>query len=171
MSAPARESGFWLVYGRIVRALINAMVVVAATGIVAMMVVTCVEVVLRIFRFSLTGVYDIVCIAGAVTMAAALPYTTACKGHVAIEFVFQRLSRRLRIVVDTLARLAKLSLFGFLTVESFLYGLRMQATGQVTATLQIPEYWVPFVLALSCGLVCLVTIYHLFHPGREMIKP
>ena len=139
--AVPQDSGFWLVYGRIVRAMVNAMAAVAAVGIIAMTVVTCAEVVLRLFRGSITGVYDLICIGGAITMAAALPYTTACKGHVAIELIFQKLSRRARIVVDSVSRLAKLALFAFLTVESTFYGMRMYGAGQVTSTLQIPEFW------------------------------
>lgn len=165
------DFGFWAVYARLVRGLVHALVIVAALGIIAMMAATCVEVVLRVFRVSLTGVYDIVCIAGAITMAAALPYTTACKGHVAVELFFQKLPRTARIVVDAFNRLVVILLFGFLTVESVDYGGRLRDTGQVTSTLQIPEFWVPYVLAVSCAIVCLVKVYHLFHPGKELIKP
>lgn len=162
---------FWAAYAGLVRGLVHALVVVAALGLVVMMTLTCVEVVLRVFRVSLTGVYDVVCIAGAITMAAALPYTTACKGHVAIEFFFQRLPRRARIVVDAASRLVVIPLFGFLAVESVSYGMKLRSVGQVTSTLQIPEFWVPYVLAVSCAIVCLVKVYHLFHPGKELIKP
>lgn len=170
-SAPPEDGSFWALYARIVRALVYALVVTAAAGILAMMTVTCVEIVLRIFGKSLTGVLDIVKICGAISTAGALPYTTACKGHVAIEFFFQKLSRPLRAVVDALSRLCVLGLFGFLAFECVQYGMALRDRGQVTPTLQVPEFWVPFVLAASCSVVCLVKVYHLFHPGKELIKP
>lgn len=170
-SAILQTSGFWTAYARLVRLLVYALEIVAALGIITMMLLTCAEVVLRLFRIPVTGVVDVVCVAAAVTAAAAIPYTTACKGHVAIEYFFQKLSRRGRIIVDTFIRVCIVLLFGFLAVRFVAYGMSLKAKGQVTPTLQIPEYWVPYVLAASCAVVCLVTVYHLFHPGKELIKP
>jgi len=170
-SATSRASGFWPVYARVVRALVHALAIVAAMGIIIMMLVTCAEVILRIFRVRVIGVVDLVCVAAAVSSAAAIPYTTACKGHVAIEYFFQKLSRSGRIIVDRICRVLVMLLFGFLAVEFVRYGTSLKAKGQVTPTLQMPDFWVPYVLAVSCAVVCLVTVYHLFHPGKELIKP
>lgn len=164
-------SRFWAVYAQATRAVVRVLEALAATGILVMMTVTCLEVILRVFRVSITGVVDIVRIAGAVTMAGALPYTTACKGHVAIEYFYQKLSRRWRTVVDAISRSGIILLFGFFAVQCARYGMTLKERGQVTLTLELPEFWVPFVLALSCAAVCMVTVYHLFHPGRELIKP
>jgi hypothetical protein len=30
---------------------------------------------------------------------------------------------------------------------------------------------VPYVMACSCAVVVLVTVYHLFHPGKALLKP
>ncbi len=170
-SAATRESGFWVTYAQVVRSMVFALEVVAALGILTMMAVTCTEVVLRIFRVPIKGTVDLVSVCAAISAAAAMPYTTACKGHVAIEFLFQKLSRPGRIIVDSICRTCIFLLFGFLAVEFVSYGVDLKARGQVTPTLQMPEFWVPYVLAVSCAVVCLVKIYHLFHPGKELIKP
>jgi TRAP-type C4-dicarboxylate transport system permease small subunit len=154
-----------------VRVAVQAMEIVAAVGIVTMMLVTCVDVVLRLFGRPLTGALDIVKVAGAVTIAGALPYTTAVKGHVAIEYFFQKLGRRGRIIVDTFARLLGMVLFGLLAWQCIGYGAALRASGEVTATLQMPIFWVPWVLAVSCGVTCLTILYNLLHPGRAMIRP
>ncbi|MGQ9649936.1 MAG: TRAP transporter small permease [Phycisphaerae bacterium] len=167
----SKPSSFWTAYARTVRVLVYVLEIVAAMGIITMMLLTCAEVVLRIFRVSVTGVVDVVCVAAAVAAAAAIPYTTACKGHVAIEYFFQKLPRRGRIIVDTFIRVCVVVFFGFLSVECVSYGMLLKTKGQVTPTLQMPDFWVPYVLAASCAVVCLVTIYHLFHPGKELIKP
>ena len=143
----------------------------ACASLMLMVLVTSVEVVLRIFRVSLTGAYDIVKIAAAITIAAALPYTTAIKGHVAIEYFFHKLGRRGRIVVDALMRLGGMALFGLLAWGCVDYGNSLRAKGEVSMTLQLPIFWVPYVLAGSCVLVVLIKVYHLTHPGRPMIKP
>ena len=53
-----------------------------------MMLVTCVDIVLRKLGHPFPGAYDITKMAAAVTISCALPYTTAVKGHVAVEFFF-----------------------------------------------------------------------------------
>jgi TRAP-type C4-dicarboxylate transport system permease small subunit len=148
-----------------------ALAYVACASLMMMVLVTSAEVVLRIFRHSLTGAYEIVRIAAAITIAAALPYTTAIKGHVAIEYFFHKLGRRGRGVVDALMRLAGMALFGLLAWGCVDYGNSLRSKGEVSPTLQLPIFWVPYVLALSCVLVVLIKIYHLTHPGKPMIKP
>lgn len=165
------RTGFWRLYARCVRALVYVFVGVSALAIVVMMAITCLDVILRSFGKPITGVVDIVRICAALAMAGALPYTTACKGHVAIEFFFQKLGRRGRAIVDAFNRICVIVLFGFLAMQCMKYGSTMYATNQGTTTLQWPEFWVAYVVAASCGLVCLVKVYHLFHPGRELIKP
>ena len=104
-------------------------------------------------------------------MAAALPYTTAIKGHVAIEYFFHKLNRPGRALVDALMRLGGMALFGLLAWGCVDYGNSLRQKGEVSMTLQLPVFWVPYLLAVSCALVVLIKIYHLSHPGKPMIKP
>jgi TRAP-type C4-dicarboxylate transport system permease small subunit len=197
-SESANVSGAQTSPGAIQRALcalVNFLGIIAGIGLMAMVIVTSVDVLLRafssmaaspripgwlaagagivprLFGASLPGAYDIVRIAGALTIAAALPYTTAIKGHVAIEYFFHKLGRRGRLVVDSLMRLLSMALFGMLAWQSAEYGNALRKSGEVSMTIQLPIFWVPWVLAASCVLVVLVTFYHLANPGKELIKP
>lgn len=158
-------------YSSGVRWLTLALAAVSGVGVLAMMAVTCVDVVLGVFGRSFVGAYDIIGILAAVTIGCALPYTTAVKGHVAIEYFFLKLPRGGRIVVDSLARLLSIALFGFLAWELAFYGLSLRSNGVVSMTMQIPLFWVPWVLSFACAVVALVIVHHLVRPGREMIKP
>ena len=163
--------GARIAYEKAVRALVFGMTFVAGSGVVFMMAVTCLDVVMRKFKHPLPGALDLVEVAAAVTVACSLPYTTAVKGHVAIEYFFHKLSRRGRIVVDTLTRTIAIGLFVCLCRESIRYGVSLYRSGQVTLTLQMPVFWVPFVIAFSSGVVVLVILHNLLHPGKEMIRP
>jgi TRAP-type C4-dicarboxylate transport system permease small subunit len=158
------------VFWRILRITIFGLAALSGAGIITMIAVTCLDVILRIFRCPLTGAYDIVQIAGTITIAAALPYTTAVKGHVAIEYFFHKLSRRSRIITDTFIRLVGMGLFSFVCRQSIIYAEEFRKNGQVTLTLQVPIYWIIYFVAFSFGLVALVILYHMLHPGQEMIK-
>ena len=175
MSAPAAASPgsrrFADAYHAALRHAVMALAYVACAGLMVMVGVVTVDVVLRVCRVPFTGAYDMVRIAAAVTMAAALPYTTAIKGHVAIEYFFHKLGPRGRVVVDALMRGLGMALFGLLAWGCVAYGNSLRAQGEVSMTLQWPVFWVPYALAASCGLVVLIKLYHLTHPGKPMIQP
>jgi TRAP-type C4-dicarboxylate transport system permease small subunit len=136
-----------------------------------MAVVICVDVALRVAGYPVKGAYDIVRVAGAVTVAGALPITTAMKGHVAIEYFFQKLSRPWRVAVDSVMRAVMIGAFVLAAVECAGYGLRFLRAGQVTDTIQLPVFWVPWLMAVAFGITALVVVFQLLHPGRELVKP
>jgi len=158
-------------YLKILRAVTYALVIASGVGVFVMILTTCADVVLRRFGYPVVGAYDIVKIAGALTLASAMPYTTAVKGHVAIEYFFHKLNRTTRIVVDSILRIMSMVLFTFLSWRNVLYGNELLSNNQVTQTLQMPVFWVPYVISFCCAAVVLVILYNLIHPGREMIKP
>ena len=166
--SPAR-SGRWT---RLLTGLVQAGTAVAAAGLVVMMVLTTLDVICRsACGRPLPGTYDIVRLVGFLTLACALPYTTAVKGHVAVEFFFHKLGRRRRIAVDTVNRILGIALFGVLAWQTAARAAALRASGEVTPTLQLPVYPVLYVAAGACLLVALVILHNLLHPGREMIKP
>jgi len=159
------------VYSKVVKGMVYGLAVAAGAGVLAMVGVTVTDVVLRAFGHPLVGAFDIVRMAGAITLACSLPYTTAVKGHVAIEYFFLKLPRAGRVIVDTLARLLVMALLALLAWQCVAYGNSLRHSGQVSSTLQVPVFWVPYVMALSCVVVVLVVFHNLLHPGKEMIKP
>jgi len=162
-----------IAYTCALRIVVYFLVAVAGLSVLAMMAITCADVVLRLkwINRPFVGAYDLVKIAGALSLAAALPYTTAVKGHVAIEYFFHKFNRRGRIGLDTLLRLLAMALFAFFAWRSVAYGFDLHRIGQVSQTLQFPVFWVPFVIGFCCAVVVLVIGHNLIHPGREMIKP
>jgi TRAP-type C4-dicarboxylate transport system permease small subunit len=158
-------------YAAVVRRLATFLMYVAGFAVMFMVVITTAEIILRRFRITIPGTYDLVQIAGAIAVACALPYTTAVKGHVAIELVYLKLGRTGRIIVDSLTRVLSIVFFCLLAWKCFDYGVDMKQRGLVSMTLQVPMFWIPWLVAVSCVVVVLVKIHLLFHPGKEMIKP
>jgi hypothetical protein len=79
---------------RALKLIIFALAAVSGASLFVMIGAICLDVILRlqwvhkVIGITLVGVFDVVRITGAITLAAALPYTTAVKGHVAIEYFF-----------------------------------------------------------------------------------
>jgi TRAP-type C4-dicarboxylate transport system permease small subunit len=158
---------------RSLKGVVFALLYLSGAAVFVMIGTVCADVVLRLpfINRPFVGAYDIVRIAGAITLAAALPYTTAVKGHVAIEYFFHKLGRTPRIVVDSVMRLLSMVLFAFLGWRSVLYGLELHQTNQVSQTLKLPLFWLPIVIGFCCVVVVGVVAHHLIYPKREMIKP
>ncbi|MGI5868375.1 MAG: TRAP transporter small permease [Kiritimatiellia bacterium] len=159
--------GFWLgVVG-----LCKFMTAIAALALAATILVICADVVLRAAGRPIKGAYDLVRITGALAIACALPLTTAVKGHVAIEYFFQKLNRLGRLVVDSIMRLIMIGALGCATWACIARGSSFLRYRQVMDTIDLPVFWVPWVMAAAFGLTAIVVTFHLIHPGRELIRP
>lgn len=155
----------------IVKKIIYLFAFISGAAVFVMIGITVADVTLRIFGFGITGAYDVVRIAGAVAISFALPYVTAVKGHIAIEFFYHSFSKTGRVILDSSFRIVTIVLLVLLVQRNFLYFLSLRASGQVMPTLGVPVFWIPLLIGLSFILVCITVFYHLLHPGKEMIKP
>ncbi len=158
-------------YHAVLRLVVMAMAGLSGLAVLAMIGITTVDIVMRACGGALLGSYDMVRIAGALAIAFSLPYTTAVKGHVAVEFFFQKMNRTGRVIVDSLCRVLVIGLFVVLAWQCVKYGHILRRTGQVSLTLQLPMFWVAYVIGGALAITVLVKIHNLLHPGREMIKP
>jgi len=156
---------------RPLRKVILFLALISGLAALAMIVITVTDIALRIGNSGITGAYDMVRIAAVISIVCSIPYVTAIKGHIAIEFFYHRFSRPGRLVLDTGFRLISLLLFALLIYHSILYGLMLKASSQVMPTLSIPVFWIPWLIASCFVLVCFTVVYHILHPGKELIKP
>lgn len=153
-----------------IRRVIIFLALIAGLAILVMIGVTLADIILRMFGTGITGAYDIVRIMGIIAISFSLPYVTAIKGHIAIEFFYHRFSRTGRIILDSSFRTISVLVFLLLAWRNILYGLLLLHSNQVMQTLPIPVFWIPWMISLSCLLMILTILYHLFHPGKELVK-
>ena len=144
---------------------------VAGLSFLAMMGITCADIVARRFGGSVSGAVDLVELCGAVGIACALPYTTAVKGHIAVEFFFHKLNRAGRVGVDAVLRTVSIAAFSVLAWRCVEKGVDLQRSGDATMTLRVPIFWVWHAMAFCLALMVLVILTNLLRPGRELIKP
>jgi TRAP-type C4-dicarboxylate transport system permease small subunit len=159
-------------YKRLLAGVVRGLCLLAATGIVLMTAITTYDVVSRkLFNAPLRGANDLVSVCAAITLAASLPYTTSLKGHVAIEFLFLKLSRRGRRIGNILVHSIIAILFLLFAWQCIQYGNAMHAKNQLMVTLRWPLFWVPYIMSLCCAATMLVVVEHILYPGEELIKP
>lgn len=87
----------------------------------------------------------------------------------AIEYFFQKMNRMGRLIVDTLMRVIVVIGFGAAVRACIVCGLRYLRNGDVTDTIEIPIFWVPWFMAFAFALTLLMVVYHLTHPGKWLV--
>ncbi|HNR90226.1 MAG TPA: TRAP transporter small permease [Spirochaetota bacterium] len=144
--------------------------VVAAAAVVLMMLVIIVDVVLRIVRVSVPGAYDLISLLGAVAIAFSLTYTSIQKGHIAVDFLYQKLPERWQAGFDVFNESVGAGFFTVLAWQCFAYAAALRAAGEVSLTVKLPVY--PFVAGIgaSCALLSLYLLLNLAKAIRRMVK-
>lgn len=158
-------------YEKTVYWLVKGLAILSALGVLAMIGVTCIDIILRLpfINRPIPGAFDIVRMAGVIAITGALPYTTAVKGHVAVEFLYHRLSYRGRAVLNFFVRTMSIGLFSFAAWQFVQYGSDLKRSNQCFQTLELPIFWMPYLMAVSFAVVVLVILYQFFST-KELIK-
>lgn len=131
---------------------------IAAVAVVGMMVLTCLDVLLRLLRHPIPGTYEIVCMLGAVFVSFSLARTTVDQGHIAVDFLVQRLSERFRNTVEAVNAGICALLFTVICRQCVIYALDLKASGEVSMTLQMPLF--PFVFGIALGSAMLSVVLY-----------
>ncbi len=136
----------------------RALAAIAGIALIAMMLFTVADMVLRAFGHPVAGSYEVIGWLSAVAMALALGYAQLHKGHVAIDLVVERLRPRARAVVEILNALAALLLFAAVAWYVARYGVVLHQSGSLSETLKAIVYpWV-YVVAIGCGGLALALL-------------
>ena len=136
---------------------------VAGSAIVAMMLLTCTDVVLRYFRKPIPGTYELVCFLGAVAVAFAMAHTSVEKGHVEVSFVVNLLPQRIQGLIESITTSFGLIFFVLIAWQSVIYANDLRLSGEVSLTLELPFYPFVYGISFSAAIVCLILLSNLFN--------
>jgi TRAP-type C4-dicarboxylate transport system permease small subunit len=102
----------------------------------------------------------------ALVIGFGIPQVSLDKGHVYMDLLLGKLSKRGKNVMNTFTRVLCLILFAFLGYNLFNVGARFHASGEVSATIKIPFYPVAYGVAVCCLLECCVFIFDIVRIWR-----
>ena len=122
---------------------------VSAAAVVFIMLLTCADVVMRLFGSPIPGTYELVGYFGSVIISFGMARTSIERGHIAVNLLVDRLPPRVQILIEGVGNIAASALFGLLAWQSQIYARDILETGDVSLTLGMPTW--PFVLGLATG--------------------
>lgn len=131
---------------------------IAGVAVIAMMLLTTADIVLRAFRSPIPGTYEIVGLIGSLAISFSLAHTSIENGHIAVEFLVNRLSAPTQALISAANAFVAMMLFAIITWQSLLYGTDFLLRGEVSMTVQMPIYPFVYGVAAGCGLLCPVLL-------------
>ncbi len=145
----------------------------SAAALMAMMLLTCTDVVLRFFRHPIPGTYEMVGFLGAIVVSFSLAHTSLARGHIAVDFLVTKLSKSAQLHVDRINSAICAVLFSFVSWQSMIFAMETRKTGEVSMTLQMPIY--PFIFGVAAGssLLCIVLVLRIilsFLPDKTSVS-
>lgn len=123
-----------------------------------MMMLTVVDVVMRIFGKPILGTYELVAVAGAIVVGFAVPQTSLGRGHVYVDFLIENRSDAIKNTVFICTRILGICLFALLSFYLFKKGIHLYRSGEVSLTLHIPYYPAAYGLAFCFFIECFALI-------------
>lgn len=142
----------------LVSKLINLLKRLGGGALVGMMVVTCVDVIFRGFNRPIFGAVEVVSFMATIVLACAMPLTEFENGHVGVDLFVRRMSARGQAWCDALTKLCSGALFGLVSWQMWLYGNTVKTTGEVSMSLQFPDYILIYIVSVAFGVLCLVIL-------------
>ncbi|MFZ7125525.1 MAG: TRAP transporter small permease subunit [Desulfobacterales bacterium] len=136
----------------------DKMRLVGAAMLVAMTLLTCTDVAGRLFKHPVFGTIELISLMGALAVAMALPDTHAFKGHIGVEVIVNKFSRRTRAVIEFFTGLLSLILFSIVTWKMLEYSVKMRESGEVSMNLGLPEYMIIFVVGIGFVVFSLIIV-------------
>jgi len=144
---------------------------VSASAVVFIMLLTCADVVMRLFGRPIPGTYELVGYFGAMIVAFALAWTSVERGHISVELLVDRLPARPRAIVEGAGHLASCVLFGLIAWQSQVYAMDLLENGEVSLTLGIPTWPFVFSLTAGCGMLALILLLDALRQLKRGLAP
>jgi TRAP-type C4-dicarboxylate transport system permease small subunit len=129
----------------------------AGVFLVAMIVLTCANIGLRLVWEPIRGTFELMGFFGALATAFALGYTQLKQGHIAVDVLINTFSPRTRKILAAVNAIVCCLFFALVAWQLSLKALVLRATGEVTETLRIAYY--PFTLGVAVGTAMLAVVF------------
>ena len=138
------------------------MEIVAGIALIGVMLLIGTDIVGRIFGCPVPGTYEIVSLAGGLIIGLALPATSRAKGHVSTDLLTGKLSEKAGAFLAVMTRLIGIIIFLLAGYGMVMMGVRLKVSGEVTAVLALPFYYVAYAIGGAFLIQTLILFTEIF---------
>ncbi len=143
---------------RLIEKLGKLMQVISGIALTFIMLLTVTDVAGRLVGHPVDGTFELVGLGGAVVIGFALPITSWLRGHIFVDFLYQKAPPAFQRALHVCTRIIVLVMFVFIGWNLIKLGYKLYITGEVTLTRQLPFYPIAYGLGVCCFIQCLVAL-------------
>ncbi len=144
---------------RILQKVSKILSTIGGAALTFMMCLTVADVLLRAWGRPILGTYELVSLTLAIVIGFTIPKVSLDRGHVYMEIVLEKLSKRDRAIMNTFTRMLGLILFAIIGYNLFLIGNEFHASGEVSSTLKLPFFPISYFVGVCCFIECFVFMF------------
>ncbi len=160
-----------VILDRISHYLNQILICIAGLFLMAMIFLTCANVFSRLVWIPISGSFELMGYFGAVLTAFALGYTQIRRGHIAVDVLVLRFSKKTQRILNGINHLICMVFFALVSWQIAKYATTLWKTGEVTETLRIVYYPFTYGVAFGCATLSLVFLTDLlksvFYEGSK----
>lgn len=143
---------------------------VAGGLLVAMMLLTVGNMIMREVYEPFGGTVEVIGWLAALVAAFALGYTQLQKGHTRVDILLSRFPPRAQSIIDSIMFFVGMVLFGVATWQIVKLASRYWELGSVSETLYVIFFPFIYTVALGCALLCLVLLLDFLKSLVQAVK-
>jgi len=147
----------------------KVLIAIGATMLALMMFLTAMDVGLRyVFNRPLSGAFELAEYMMAILVPFCIVYCAQQKGHVAVDIIMKRFSKKTGTVADILTTFVTLIFVIVIAWQNVVYFFEVKDSGLTSSVLLIPTY--PFIapIAIGFGAFALILFVHLLELFSEV---
>ncbi len=157
-------------FAKLVDKFVSIFKILGAVCLAGMMLLTCSDVIGRFFGHPIFGAEEIVGFMAALAMGAAMPYAHAMHAHVGVDMLVKGMSPRKQAVIDSITNSLAFILFLLMGWQTWLYAGTLRKSGQVSMTLELPNYYIIFFVSLCFFVFCAVILVEVFQHLQKAVS-
>jgi TRAP-type C4-dicarboxylate transport system permease small subunit len=155
---------------RITKVLSHVLLWIAGFFLVAMVSLTCADIICRLVWVPILGSVELVALFGSIVTAFALGYTQMRRGHTSVDVLVIMFPEWVKRILNGINSLICLGFFAMVGWRITIWSTTLLETGEQTETLRIIYYPFSYAVAFGCavlGLVFLTDLVKSLIPGKQ----
>ncbi|MDC3237225.1 TRAP transporter small permease [bacterium] len=147
-----------MILTKITETLNKLLTFLAGLILIVMVLLTCANIVFRMFWVPISGTYELMGFAGALLTSFALAYTQIKKGHIAVDVLVNVFPKKTRWFIAAINNGMCFIFFMLAGWQLTIKANTLRTTGEVTETLRIIYYPFTYAVALGCAVLALILL-------------
>ncbi len=141
--------------------------------LILMVVLTCANILFRIFWKPIPGTFELMGLLGAIMAAFALGSTQIKKENISVDILFNTFPAKLKFILNTINDLACMTFFSIAAWQLVKWATILLKEGELTETLRIIYYPFVYGAALGCGILAFgffIDLFNSLFPQEDAVK-